>query len=162
MLFRRRRQKSPRIRMLELIVSIRYAVSKLGLSIAKVNATYQRTRDPSLLQLMQNLLRLQAALEVLAVRLETLANVGIVSAETLTTVRQVVAELRGKFGDIAPGITSMLADLENSIAAIATSSGVEFTVESSPSISAEVRRILEEAEVIARQRMEEIRSATNP
>jgi len=146
--------------MLELIVSLRYATSKLGLQIAKVNATYQRTRDPSLLKLLQNLLRLQAVLEVLTVRLETLVEVGVVSSETLSTLRQVIAELRGRYDDLAPGITSMLADLENSITAIASSTGFEFSVEHPQPISGEVKRILEEAEEIARQRLEEIRAST--
>jgi division protein CdvB (Snf7/Vps24/ESCRT-III family) len=159
LIFRRQKRKSPRIKMLELIVSLRYATSKLGLQIAKVNATYQRTRDPNLLQLLKNLLRLQAALEVLTVRLETLVEVGAVSAETLSTLKQLFAELRVRYGDIAPAITSMLADLENAITAIASSTGYEFTFDIPRTTSNEVKRILEEAEEIAKQRLEEIRTS---
>jgi division protein CdvB (Snf7/Vps24/ESCRT-III family) len=161
MLFRRRQRRSPRVRILELIVSLRYATSKLGLQIAKVNAAYQRTGDPNLLRLLQSLLHLQAVLEVLTVKLETLVEVGVVSSETLNTLKQVVAELRGKYDDLAPSINSMLADLENAITAIASSTGFEFTVEPHQPPDSEVRRILEEAEEIARQRLEEIRGSTS-
>ena len=145
--------------MLELMVNLRYAVSRIGLQVARLNSAYQRTRDPRIAELMYKLLRLQAALEVLTVKLETILHVGILSSEALSTIREVVSMLRGEYGDVAPGLASMLADLENSVTAIASLTGVELPAytHQDTSLSDEARRILEEANIIAQQRMEELR-----
>ncbi|ALL01168.1 hypothetical protein Pyrde_1120 [Pyrodictium delaneyi] len=157
MLFRRRRQRtSPRIKLLELAVATRYAVSRLGLLAARLKASYERTGDASLHQMLRNVLRLQAVLEVLSIRLETLANIGAISSEDLSIVKKTLLEAKQAYGIIAPGIASMLADLENMVSSIASMSGVEVSVTEDPVVNEHVKKILEEAEAVAEQRLTEI------
>ncbi|ABM81040.1 hypothetical protein [Hyperthermus butylicus] len=160
MIFKRRRQVSPRVKLLELAVATRYAVSRLGLQAARLRAAYQRTRDKTLLKMLENIVRLQAVLEVLSVRLETLAQIGTISSEDLYTVKQIIADLKSAYGDIAPGISSMLADLENTVTSIASLTGLEILTTGVTVADENARRILEEAELIARQRLEELMRQT--
>lgn len=157
MLFRRRRQKtSPRIKLLELAVATRYAVSRLGLLVARLKSSYERTGDPSLYQMLHNVLRLQAVLEVLSIRLETLANIGALSSEDLSIIKRTLLEVKHAYGMIAPGVASMLADLENMVSSIASISGVELSIAEDPVVGEHVRKILDEAEAVAEQRLAEI------
>ena len=156
MIFKRRREVSPRVKLLELAVATRYAVSRLGLQAARLRTAYQHTRDEALLRMLENVVRLQAALEVLSVRLETLAHIGAVASEDLSTIRKIIADLKLAYGDIAPGISSMLADLENTVTSIASLTGIEVPTTGTQIVDENARRILEEAELIARQRLEEL------
>ncbi|NOZ89510.1 MAG: hypothetical protein GXO15_06265 [Crenarchaeota archaeon] len=162
-LFRRRRRggsRSPRMRLLELAVATRYAVSRLGLLANRVRNTYMRTRDPQLKELLERILVIQAALEALSVRLETLASIGVLSAEALAPVREALSEIRRRYGGVQPLIDSMLLELENTVSAIAAEQGIELdvpTVDGRPG-SEEVKRILETARVVAEERLKEMAS----
>ncbi|KSW12268.1 hypothetical protein CF15_05830 [Pyrodictium occultum] len=156
MLFRRRKSSSPRIKLLELAVATRYAVSRLGLLAARLRSSYERTHDRSLLTMLRSILRLQAVLEVLSVRLETMADIGAFSAEDLSIIRRVIGEARQAYGMVAPGVASMLSDLENMVSSIASITGMELPLAESPTVNEHVKRIMEEAAVVAEQRLSEI------
>lgn len=160
--FRLRRRasatRSPRMRLLELTVAVRYAASRLGLLANRLRRTYERTGDPQLRELLNRVLYAQTALEILAVRLETLASVGAVTGEALASVRVVVRELRGSVGSLQPMLNTLLLDLDNMVAGIAAEAGIELPLEAEPRgpVGDEVRRILESAQAIAEQRLAEI------
>jgi division protein CdvB (Snf7/Vps24/ESCRT-III family) len=156
MLFRtkRRRQASPRIRLLELAVATRYAVSRLSLLASRLRNTYERTKDESLKPMLQKVLYLQAVLEIASIRLETLADIGLVASEDLSVLKRVVTDLRNTEGLVMPAISSMLTDLDNMISQIASASGIELAP-SSPIVEEHARKILQEAQTVAEERLKE-------
>ena len=154
---RRSGTRSPRMRLLELTVAVRYAASRLGLLANRLRRTYERTKDSRLLELLNNVLYAQTALEILAVRLETLASVGAVTGEALASVREVVRELRGAVGGLQPMLNTLLLDLDNMVAGIAAETGIELPMEEHRGpVGEEVKRILESARAIAEQRLAEM------
>jgi len=156
---RRRERTSPRIRLLELAVAARYAASRMGLLANRLRRAYVRTRDPSLESMLRNVLALQAVFEIMAVRLETLAEVGAITSDTLSLMRDVIAEAKKAYGELGPTVTSVLSELDNMVAAVAAESGVELDAggaQAEARISDEAGRILEEARMIAEERLNEL------
>jgi len=157
---RRRREKvSPRIRLLELAVAARYAASRMGLLANRIRRTYLRTRDSSLEDMLRKVLALQAVFEIMALRLETLAEVGAVTSDTLLLMHSIVNEARKAYGELGPAVTGVMSELDNMIASIAAEAGYELRPvnEPPPAVSEEASRILEEAKMIADQRLNELR-----
>ena len=107
------------MRLLELTVATRYAASRLGLLANRVRATYMRTRDKNLLKLLNNILHIQSVLEIMSIKLETLATVGVISANELRIVKEVLARIRDKYAGLQPMIDSVLLELENMASSIA-------------------------------------------
>ena len=157
---RRRRHASPRVQLLELAVATRYAVSRLSLLASRLRSTYERTKDESLRAMLQRVLYLQAVLEIASVRLETLADIGLVSSEDLSVFKKIVSELRGAQGVVMPAVSSMLADLDNMVSHIASSAGVELAP-SSPFVEEHARKIMEEAKIVAEERLKEYFQPSN-
>ncbi len=147
---------SPRVRLLELAVAARYNASRLGLLAARLRRTYERTRDPALAKMLRDVLTLQAVLEILSVRLETLAEVGAVTSDSLSLLRSVLSAARQAYGALGPSVDGMLAELENLVASIAASAGVELEVPDAGRAGEEAMRVLEEARVVAEQRLGEL------
>lgn len=154
-----RKHSSPRMRLLELTVATRYAASRLGLLANRVRATYMRTRDKNLLKLLNNILHIQSVLEIMSIKLETLATVGVISANELRIVKEVLARIRDKYAGLQPMIDSVLLELENMASSIAAETGIEpmppptqGTQPNDPTIE----KILEEAKAIADARTKEI------
>lgn len=148
---------SPRMRLLELTVATRYAASRIGLLINRVRTTYMRTRDENLLKLLRNMVYIQSVLEILSLRLETLASIGIVSSTTLQLVREVLSKLRNEYTGLQPMIDSILLELENMASTIAAESGIE--PPATPihqQYSLELKEILERAQIIASERTREM------
>jgi division protein CdvB (Snf7/Vps24/ESCRT-III family) len=147
------------MRLLELTVATRYAASRLGLLASRVRATYMRTRDESLLKLLNNILHIQSVLEIMSIRLETLATVGVVSANELRVVKEVLARIRGEYAGIQPMIDSVLLELENMASSIAAETGIEpmpAPAQGSQPVDPAIEKILEEAKAIADARTKEI------
>ncbi len=147
------------MRLLELTVATRYAASRLGLLANRVRATYMRTRDKNLLKLLNNILHIQSVLEIMSIKLETLATVGVISANELRIVKEVLARIRDKYAGLQPMIDSVLLELENMASSIAAETGIEpmppptqGTQPNDPTIE----KILEEAKAIADARTKEI------
>ncbi len=155
---RRRERVPPRIRLLELAVATRHAASRLGLLANRVRRTYMRTGDEALLSTLESILRLQAVLDVLSVRLETLAEVGAVNAESLAAVRYALRAARESYAAVAPSAATMMAELENMVAALASETGVELPQpsEAPATVDQDAERILEEAAAIAEKRIREM------
>lgn len=147
---------SPRVRLLELAVAARYNASRLGLLAARLRRTYERTQDPALLRMLRDVLSLQAVLEILSVRLETLAEVGAVTGDTLGLLRSVLTAARQAYGALGPSVDGMLAELENLVASIAASTGIELEAPNVGRVGEEARRVLEEARVVAEERLGEL------
>lgn len=154
---RRREQASPRVRLLELAVAARYAASRMGLLANRVRRTYLRTRDESLLDMLRKILALQAVFEIMAVRLETLAELRAVSADTLALLRTLLREARQAYGELGPSVTSVISELDNMISAFAAETHIELPSpnESATITSKEAEKILEEARMVAEQRLGE-------
>jgi division protein CdvB (Snf7/Vps24/ESCRT-III family) len=159
---RRREATSPRIRMLELAVASRYAASRMGLLANRVRRTYMRTGDESLKAMLEKILALQAVFEIMAVRLETLAEVGAVSAETLALLRNLLREARRSYGELGPSVTSIIGELDNMIASVAAETGVEMSAPElgETRLDEEAKKILEEARLVAEERLREYTGAT--
>ncbi len=151
---RRKSTASPRIRLLELAVATRYAVSRLSLIASRLRSTYERTRDESLKTMLQKILYLQAVLEIASVRLETLADIGLVSSDDLSILKRVVSDLKNTQGIVMPAVSSMLTDLDNMISHIASSAGIELAP-LSPVVTEHAKKIMEEAKIIADERLKE-------
>ncbi len=155
MFFRgKRRAASPRIQLLELAVATRYAISRLSLLASRLRSTYERTKDESLKTMLQKVLYMQAVLEIASVRLETLADIGLLSSEDLSILKRVVSDLKGTQGLVMPAVSSMLADLDNMISHIASSAGIELAP-LSPMVEEHARKIMEEARLVADERLKE-------
>ncbi len=155
MFFRsKRRTASPRIQLLELAVATRYAVSRLSLLASRLRSTYERTKDESLKAMLQKVLYMQAVLEIASVRLETLADIGLLSSEDLSILKRVVSDLKGAQSLVMPAVSSMLTDLDNMISHIASSAGIELAP-LSPVVEEHARKIMEEAKIVADERLRE-------
>ena len=154
---RRRRERSRRMMILELAVAVRYASSRLGLAVNRVRNTYMRTGDPSLLTILEGLLHAQTVLEILALRLETLAAIGTLVGDDLGVIRGVLARLRDEYAGLQPMLDSVLSELENAAASVAAEAGIEAppTVEGTH-LSEQVSSILEEAKAVADTRLQEV------
>lgn len=157
MRLKRRRLRSTRIRLLELAVAARHASSRLGLAAIRLRNAHARTGDRELLKMLERVLKAQAALDIVATRLEAMADLGAVMGFDVGIVRRVLAEVRASAASIYPGITSMLAELENAVAEIAALAGVDVdTGEVNQKIDEAVRKILEEAATVAAHRVSQI------
>ncbi len=153
----RRRQHSPKLRLLEATVSIRLATAKLSILVNRVKRIVaQNPNDKQAIETLRKLVKLQLVLEAVALRLETLATTNIVSAEELSTVKEVIKVLGNEYKNIMPGIISILDDVDRAIVEVASTSRIELvdTMVSVPTESA--RRILEQAEHIAKERLYEL------
>ncbi len=147
------------MRLLELTVATRYAASRLGLLANRVRATYMRTRDKNLLKLLNNILHIQSVLEIMSIKLETLATVGVVSANELRIVKEVLARIRDKYAGLQPMIDSVLLELENMASSIAAETGIEPVpppTQGAQPNDPTIEKILEEAKAIADARTKEI------
>ena len=147
--------------MLELAVAVRYASSRLGLEVNRLRRSYERTRDPALLELLRAVLHVQTVLEILAVRLETLASIGIVVSEDLSLLRDVLAAVRSKYAGLQPMLESVLFELENATAALAADTSLDVGAPQTPVVSEGrgVEEVLEEARAIAESRLRELLGA---
>ncbi|AOL15951.1 hypothetical protein BFU36_03545 [Sulfolobus sp. A20] len=106
-------------------------------------------------KISKQLLTTQIALEQVELRLETVSELGDIFVN-LIPVLGVVNELKSTLRGIMPEVSIELADLGEGLQEIVTESG-EFTGLStySAASSPEARKILEEASIVAEQRMKE-------
>ncbi len=154
---RRSVDRSPRIALLEVAVNTRYAASRLGILVTRLRNTYLRTGDEQIKVLLNKTLYIQAALEVLAVKLETRAEIGLITGEDIALTKNVLEEIKKIATIVNPGLASMLAELDNMTTSLASLVGIEPPTrgENRP-IDEETRLILERARVAAEERLNEI------
>jgi len=154
---KRKRRLTPRMMLLELVIKTRSYASRLNMIANRVRLTYMRTKDESLLKLLQDILYVQSALEILAVRLETLATVGLIAREELQIAKQVLAHTRETHGKIQPMIDSILLELENATTAIAAETSMEFELEEAKTkLEPSINMILNQAQAIAEEKLKEL------
>ncbi len=106
-------------------------------------------------KISKQLLTTQIALEQVELRLETVSELGDIFVNLIPVIG-VVNELKSTLRGIMPEVSIELADLGEGLQEIVTESG-EFTGLStySAASSPEARKILEEASIVAEQRMKE-------
>ena len=131
-------------------MTARIAAAKLTMLVKRLQ---RMGEDEQASELARALTRLQLALERVSVRLETLAVTGLVSAEELSVVREVVRALSTEYSTVIPGIMSSLQEIERAVAEAAAAAGVELEPPGSGRVGEAARRILEEAERAAEERL---------
>lgn len=121
----------------------------------RARAAMYATEVAEIRKMVKTLLATQIALEQVAIRLETIQIFGDVASNVIPVVG-VVRELRNVLRGIMPELGLELAEVEELLQGLVIEAG-EFT--GSPAahgvVSGEARKILEEAAVIAEQRMKE-------
>ncbi len=108
-------------------------------------------------KMINELTKIQVALERVAIRAETIAMTGVAIGQVVS-LKGVIKELKKSLGAVIPDVSMVLSDLEGHIesamAELEYHGGNESMI-TVPTSSAEVNKILREAEEIAKMKIEE-------
>lgn len=107
-------------------------------------------------KMIKELMKIQVALERVAIRAETIAATGV-AVGYVSELRDVIKELKKSIGGIIPEVSIALSEVEEKLELALIELNVQVNPDGSPSIvvSNEAERILREAEEIARMKLEE-------
>ncbi|GAB6148357.1 hypothetical protein [Stetteria hydrogenophila] len=160
MLTRKRREINVRIAAVETLSIVRKALYRVRSSKRMVEAVYSRSGDPALRNLIESHVKLETILEAVALRLETIAALGMVTKEMVEAPLRVVKEALSLRKTLPPDVAGMVSELDEAltvmyeVAAPAEFYGLDPASYGDP--SEEARRVLREAEVQARERMRKL------
>ena len=108
-------------------------------------------------RMIEELTKIQVALERVAIRAETIASTGV-AIGYVSELKKVVRELKKSIGGIIPEVSTALSEVEEKLESVIVELDVQVNNTSgslTTIVSGEAEKILKEAEEIARLRLEE-------
>ena len=145
-MFRRKRRRSPKIRLLETVVDLRLAITRLKMLEQRLERT-KRLQKPeektNLDKVIQEVKRLQLVLEAVALRLETIATTGVYAIEELTAAKHVLQSLRKEYKQLIPGLDAVLSNIIDRINSVARDVNIELPDTITPPATTIANEILE-------------------
>lgn len=160
MVIKRRKTLNIRIAAVETLSAVRKALYRVRASRRMLESLYARSRDPPLESLIEAHIKLESLLEAVALRLETIAFIGIVTKELVEAPFKVIREASSLRNMLPPDLANLISEIDEAMTAIYEAAapaeyyGIAPTDYSDPSEEAE--KILKEAETLARRRMEKL------
>jgi division protein CdvB (Snf7/Vps24/ESCRT-III family) len=160
MVIRRRKISNIRVAAVETLSAVRKALYRARASRRMLESLYSRSRDPSIAGLIEAHLKLESLLEAVALRLETIAFIGIVTKELVEAPFKVVREASTLRNVLPPDLANLISEIDEALTVIYESAApAEYygvAPEGYGDPSEEAKKILEEAETLARRRMEKL------
>lgn len=159
MVLRKGKTLNLRVAAVEALGSVRMALYRVRSSRRMLESLYQRSRDPNLRGLIEAHVKIESILEAVALRLETIAFIGIVTKELVEAPLKVVKEALGFRNMLPPDLANLISSIDEALTAIYEESapadyyGAKVEV-GDPSREAE--KILKEAEAVARRKMDSL------
>lgn len=145
-----RRLSSRREKLFEMLVEY----TRKGLK--EIAASYSN-EIAQLDKMINELTKIQVALERVAIRAETIAMTGVAVGQVVS-LKGVIKELKKSLGAVIPDVSMALSDLEGHIESVIAEleyHGGNESMISVPVSSADIEKILHEAEEIAKMKIEE-------